>query len=184
MAKSEEAKYKVTVSDGAFEIREYAEMIVAQVETSGEQKDALQEGFFLLANYIFGNNTTQKKIPMTAPISRRSEKIPMTIPVIQKRSGEVNWQIEFIMPAFFNLENIPIPNNSRVQLIERDIQNFLVVRYKGRNTKKNIQIHLDKIILYAQEKNIKIKGPFFLAYYNPPWTLPFFRRNEIMFEII
>ncbi|KAB8033470.1 SOUL family heme-binding protein [Fluviispira multicolorata] len=183
MAKTEEAKYKVTIADGPFEVREYEEMIVATVETSGEQKDALQEGFFLLANYIFGNNTTQKKIPMTAPISRRSEKIPMTVPVIQKRNGEHLWSVEFVLPSYFNLDTIPTPNNSRVQLFEREKQKFLVIRYKGRNTKKNIQAHLDKIISYAQIKEIKIKGPFYLSYYNPPWTLPFLRRNEIMFEI-
>ena len=41
----EEPKYEILKSDGPIEIRKYQPMIIAQVTTQGERREALNAGF-------------------------------------------------------------------------------------------------------------------------------------------
>lgn len=89
MSKVEQPKYKVLLSKGNIELREYAPMIVAEVVVFGERKEGIREGFKILADYIFGNNVSKKKLEMTAPVtSQPSEKLAMTAPVMQEKEEE------------------------------------------------------------------------------------------------
>ena len=84
----EQPEYKVAQSCGNIEIRDYAPMIVAEAEVTGERREAIGKGFRLIADYIFGNNTASKKVAMTAPVTQQaSEKIAMTTPVTQQGEG-------------------------------------------------------------------------------------------------
>ena len=120
---------------------------------------------------------------MTAPVQQQaSQKIAMTAPVQQELSGNV-WRVSFIMPAKYNLQNIPKPKDSRIKLKEIPKQKFIVIRFSGRSSDANIKKYQDKLIEYTTENRITLSGKPKYAFYNPPWTLPFLRRNEIMFEI-
>ena len=68
MSNVEQADYKLVRSKENIEIRDYSPMILAEVEVSAERKQAIKQGFRILADYIFGNNTSNKKIDMTAPL--------------------------------------------------------------------------------------------------------------------
>ena len=84
MADLETPKYKVLETAEPFEIRQYEPYMVAEVITEGERDDAVNAGFRLLADFIFGNNTVTQKIDMTAPVTQQSEKIDMTLPITQQ----------------------------------------------------------------------------------------------------
>jgi hypothetical protein len=99
----EEPKYTVIETFGAFELRTYEPMIVAETLVSGTLDSAAKAGFKLIGGYIFGNNTSSSsvgnKINMTAPVSMQlqSEKINMTAPVsMQQKDGQ--WLVHFVMP--------------------------------------------------------------------------------------
>ena len=109
--------------DGGIELRDYAPVIAAEVEVTGERKEAISKGFRLIADYIFGNNEPKAKIAMTTPVIQQAdtkkagEKIAMTTPVIQQGDGE-RWKVQFIMPAEYTLATLPKPVNPAVKLKE------------------------------------------------------------------
>lgn len=101
----EEPKFTLASKDGAFELRDYAATIVAEVSVKGDQREASKKGFRLLAGYIFGGNRSRTKIAMTAPVTKTAQplrdatgqKIAMTTPVTQIATGS-EWLVRFTMP--------------------------------------------------------------------------------------
>lgn len=183
MSQVEQPKYTVLESQGDIEIREYAPMIVAEVEVRGERMQALNQGFRLIADYIFGNNLSSKKVPMTAPVTQEAgEKIAMTAPVTQDGSGD-SWKVRFVMPEGYTLDTLPKPKNPAVHLTATPAKRVVVIRFSGFNTDKNIETHREKLLKYIADRHLSVVGPPTTAFYNPPWTLPFLRRNEIMVEL-
>ncbi|MGC8550705.1 MAG: SOUL family heme-binding protein [Acidobacteriaceae bacterium] len=179
----EQPKYKVVKRDRNIEIRDYPSMIVAQVDVSGERDPALREGFRQIANYIFGNNLSSRKVAMTAPVTQQaSQKIAMTAPVTQQGNGN-NWQVRFVMPAKYTIQTLPKPNNPSVKLEEIKAKRFAVIRFSGLAGKASLDRHTGELEAYLRSNHMKALGAPTYAFYNPPWTLPFLRRNEIMIEV-
>lgn len=179
----EQARYTVTKTQGAIEVRDYASMIVAETDVPGERKQAINHGFRIIADYIFGNNVAAQKVPMTAPVtSRRSEKVAMTAPVTQQGGGK-SWTIRFVMPASSTMETLPKPNNSAVKLVALPAKRFVVIRFSGLASEHSLQEQTEALNAYLQAHHLNAVSTPTYAFYNPPWTLPFLRRNEVMVEI-
>ena len=179
----EEPKYQVVEKHGNIELRDYAPTIVAEVRLPGEQYEALGAGFRLVADYIFGNNVSARKVAMTAPVTQQgSEKIAMTAPVTQQAEGQ-EWQVSFIMPAGSTLATLPKPNNPAVVLREVGSKHVAVIRFSGWAREGSLNRNTAKLDAFLSARKLKILSAPMYAYYDPPWTLPFFRRNEVMVEI-
>ena len=186
MAIEEPAFISIEKKD-AFEIREYQPKLMAQVIVNGTFDSASSKGFRLLADFIFGNNKTNegsKKIDMTAPVISRdaSEKIDMTAPVISEEN-EKGWYVSFSMPKYYTKETLPVPNNPEVKIIEVPSEKYAVITFSGLVREKKYAEMLNLLNEEMKKRNIDPKGPAILARYNPPWTLPFLRRNELMFRL-
>ena len=183
MSNVEKPDYKVVQSEQNIEIRQYKPMIIAEVEVDGKREDAIRDGFRLLANYIFGNNTVQQIISMTAPVQQKvNQKIAMTAPVQQQSMGK-SWRMSFVMPSKYTIDSLPVPNNNRVSLKEILTKKFVVIEFSGTNSNENVTEHENQLMNYIDANQIKIIGSPKYAFYNAPWTLPFLRRNEVMIEI-
>ena len=183
MSDVETPDYEVIKSQSNIEIRRYEPMIIAEVQMDGQRKDVIGDGFRLLADYIFGNNVVKRDIAMTAPVQQqKSTKIAMTAPVQQQHKGDA-WQISFVMPSEHNMDTLPQPVNNRVTLRKIPVKQFVVIIFSGMNSDKNVEKHEDKLMEYIQSNNLSVTGSPKYAFYNPPWTLPPMRRNEIMIEI-
>jgi hypothetical protein len=180
----EEPKYTVSLQEGAFEIRDYQAAIAAEVTVAGDQQGAASAGFRLLAGYIFGGNTRRQNIEMTAPVAqeRVSEKIAMTAPVTQTPS-EGKWVVRFTMPATYTLETLPEPNDPRIKLRKIPPARFLVLRFSGYATPSSVEARTAELVAFAKGRHLRMIGPVSLAQYNPPWTLWFMRRNEVMIPL-
>jgi hypothetical protein len=158
-------------------------MIVAEVDMTGERRDAIGKGFRIIADYIFGNNTTAQKVPMTAPVTQQdSEKIAMTAPVTQQGDGNT-WRVRFIMPSKYTLETLPKPNNPAIALKEVGAKRFAVIRFSGNSGEDSLQRYTKELNEYINARGLPPLSEPIYAFYNPPWTLPFLRRNEVMVEI-
>ena len=183
MSDVEKPDYKVIQSEQNIEIRQYEPMIIAEVEVDGKREDAIGDGFRLLADYIFGNNTVQQVISMTAPVQQKeNQKIAMTAPVQQQSMGK-SWRMSFVMPSKYSMDSLPVPNNNRVRLKEILTKKFVVIEFSGTNSSENVTEHENQLMNYIEANQIKIIGSPKYAFYNAPWTLPFLRRNEVMTEI-
>ena len=180
----EEPKFTLSSRDGAFEIRDYQGAVAAEVSVSGDQKAAASKGFRLLAGYIFGGNTGQRKIAMTAPVAQQpsSEKIAMTAPVTQIQKDGA-WVVRFTMPSSFTLDTLPRPNNPQVHLRQLAAARFVVLRFSGLARPDTVAARTAELMAFVQARHLKAVGPASLAQYNPPWTPWFMRRNEVMVEL-
>lgn len=180
----EKPEYRVVKASNMIEIRQYAPMIIAEVQVAGEREEAISDGFRLLADYIFGNNQVQQKIAMTAPVNQQqSEKIAMTAPVQQQFDND-RWKVSFVMPSEYSLESLPKPNNSAVDIIEVPAKRYIAIEFSGRSSRSNITENQETLDAYIRENQIQTQGQPIYAFYNPPWTPPFMRRNEILIEIL
>jgi hypothetical protein len=179
----EQPKYDVISIDHKIEIRDYSPMIVAEADVYGERDKAIGEGFRIIAEYIFGNNQSSRKVSMTAPVTQRmNEKIAMTAPVTQQRT-EHSWQVRFIMPASYTLETLPKPNNPAITLSRVEGKRFAVIRFSGLTSEDRLKRQTDELMEFIKNKNLSVTSAPTYAFYNPPWTLPVLRRNEIMIEV-
>jgi hypothetical protein len=180
---AEEPAFTVSLAQGDFEVRAYSALVVAQVSVTGDRKAAASSGFRLLAGYIFGGNTAQQKIAMTAPVMQAaSQKIPMTAPVLQSESDGA-WVISFIMPKGSTLENLPRPNNPKVQIKTVPPARMAVVRFSGLARPDTIAAKTAALQGFVTAQHLHAIGPPALAQYDPPWTLWFLRRNELVIPI-
>ena len=177
----EEPGFETVVTDGAFEVRDYPSLVVAEVTVSGEQREAANAGFRLLAAYIFGGNTGKASIAMTAPVAQEpaGEKIAMTAPVTLTPSAE-EWVVRFTMPGSYTLETLPEPNDPKVRLRETPPARFAVVRFSGVARPDLVAAKTADLAAWMAKRNLRGTGAASLAQYNPPWTPGFMRRNEVM----
>ena len=181
-----EPEYTLIKKDDDYELRHYAPMIVAETMVSGSISDASNQGFRIIADFIFGNNSlqdgTSDKIAMTAPVTvePKSEKIDMTAPVtIQQDSGQ--WRVHFVMPSSYSMDSLPKPNNPQVTIREIPARRYGVLRFSGFTGEKKVADKTGELLKWLDRKGISPIGQPELARYDNPWTtLPFFRRNEIM----
>ena len=178
-AETEEPRYTVVDKIGVIEVRQYGPRLAAEVIVQGDEEDARSNGFRPLADYIFGNNTAQAKIAMTAPVAQeRSEKIAMTAPVSQTREG-AGWRVRFFMPAKYTRETLPRPNNPAVQIVELPGETMAVLRFSNSRSTEAVAKQTAVLLRGVEASRWLVVGAPVTWLYDPPWTLPFFRRNEV-----
>jgi hypothetical protein len=180
---TEEPSYRVVVQLEPFEIRQYPPMIVAQVEVPGDLSEASSAGFRLIANYIFGNNISVRDGGLTTA-EPAPEKIAMTVPVIAEGKGDQKtWLIQFVMPKQYTMDTLPKPNNPQVKLIPIGPQKLAVIRFTGFISDDKVQEKTAELMAWIKSRNEIALGNPRLARYNPPWSIPWMRRNEILIPI-
>jgi hypothetical protein len=184
---TDEPEFKLILKEDKFEIREYAPKIIAQVEVFGDFDDVSSKGFKILADYIFGNNTStggNSRIEMTAPVEMEplAQKINMNKSVLTE-GNDNKWIVSFIMPDEFTLETLPKPNNKSIKVLSLSKEKYAVIVFSGL-VRESSYLEKKKLLnQFIKEKKLKTSGEIKIARYNPPWTLPFFRRNELMIKV-
>lgn len=154
-----------------FEIRQYEPRVVAQTIIQNNFEKAIKEGFNLLAAYIFGQNTTKAKIAMTAPVEQRED------------STKKNWLITFSMPTKYKLSELPSPKDSRITLKQIETQKVAALIFSGFCTEKKATQNTNLLLDLIEQHGYTPTGFCILARYDPSWTLPCFRHNELLFVI-
>lgn len=186
----EEPRHTVIDTSGPFQIRQYEPALMAEVEVSGERSEAINKGFRVLANFIFGNNRVQQKIAMTAPVTQVAEpastKIAMTAPVTQvpvtpgdgQAAGEQRWRVAFMMPSQYTMDTLPLPNDPRIKIGTMPGEKRVAIVFDGFSTQANLGKHREMLEQFVKERGLTPVGPYMVAFYNDPFTLPWNRRNE------
>lgn len=179
-----EPAYTVVSATEGLELREYAPLIRAETVVRGPYKDSLNNGFRILADYIFGGNTSSSKIAMTAPVGAEpaGEKIAMTAPV-GAEATEQGWRVSFVMPAEYSMETLPLPLDSRVSLREVPAHRVAALRFSGWAGEERVTEQKRLLAAALEQQGLVASGEPVVAQYNPPWTLPFLRRNEILVAV-
>jgi hypothetical protein len=178
----EEPSFTVVDHVGAVEIRQYGPRIVAQTTVAADVEGARGIGFRRIAGYIFGGNRARTSIAMTAPVAQGSETIAMTAPVAQEQAGG-SQMIQFFMPKEYTLDSLPVPNDPAVHLAAVPAQTMAVLRFAGSIAPANVAAHQQVLFDTLKGSAWKPAGAPLAWFYNPPWTLPPFRRNEAVVPV-
>lgn len=191
----EQPAYKVLFKEGTKEIREYPPQLVAKTTVSGNFESAQNKGFKILAGFIFGDNIPNQKIAMTSPVVQKASqekkvKIDMTSPVlmssntVDKTAPVKAWTMTFTMPSKFSLETLPKPTNPDVIIEKTETRLIAAQTYSGGWSQFRNKKEADKLLKWLSKRSeYKPSSAPMFAGYDPPWTLPFFRRNEALIEL-
>ncbi|MEI7632558.1 MAG: heme-binding protein, partial [bacterium] len=140
------------------------------------------------ADYIFGNNTKNSKIAMTAPVTIQkpstSEKIAMTAPVTTAKLDDQKYVISFTMPASYTLEDLPKPNNESVIIKTMPAHEVVAIEFSGYTSEGDIEKKSNELSEWANNKHINIASQPTVLRYDPPWKPGFLRRNEVCFNVV
>jgi len=169
-ANVEQPPYTSVTLDGDFELRDYSELTVAEVTTTGGRQSAVSAGFGPLAGYIFAKE-------------REGEKIAMTAPVTQTPQADGDWTVRFIMPSQYTLDTLPRPAGSSVRLQTLPPRRMAAVRFSGVTTDEMIAEQEARLLAWMQTQGLTPAGTPTYAYYNDPFTPGFMRRNEVLVPV-
>jgi len=184
----EEAPYQLVQKEEQFEIREYAGQVVAETRVSGPSKEAGNKAFRTLFAYISGENEASEEIAMTSPVISEErdtdpgEEIAMTAPVMFEKEGKA-WRYQFVLPSTYSLASAPRPSNPDVVLVEIPPRRVATLRYAGRATVEARERNTDVLLEWLESNDQEPQSDPRWAGYNAPWTLPPFRRNEVMIDL-
>lgn len=180
------APYDVLEQDGTVEIRHYDSLVMVTTEMPGGMEQGQNQAFQNLFKYISGENEPKREIAMTAPVIMQNQEdgqeIEMTAPVFIDNQGEMQ-TMSFVLPGRYDLQTAPKPTNSSVRLQEIKDYTVAALQFSGLMNEKNIQEQRDLLQDWISKSNYKETGSYLTAGYNPPWTLPFLRRNEVLIPV-
>lgn len=177
--------YTVLESDGAYELRAYSPFLTATTTVPQENFDEMDDAAFTrLFDYISGNNAAAEKIAMTAPVfmQKDGEKIAMTAPVLMEKA-HAGWSMAFVLPSSFTLETAPRPLDPAVNVAQVPEYRAAAVRFSGFLNARSIAQNTAALLHWMESKDLTPAGSPQAAGYNPPWTIPSLRRNEVIVKV-
>lgn len=177
--------YSVLLKKDNFEIRKYKSYIMAEVTVDGDYHESSKKSFRILAGYIFGKNIEKSKVSMTSPVSikRESKRISMTSPVRITKKSE-GYTMGFSMPSIYTLDTLPTPIDKRITFRRVESKTLASHRFSWFSSKDRNESKARELKSWLKNlKEYEYEDSYFYAGYNPPWTIPFFKRNEVLIEL-
>lgn len=163
----EQPEYDLLEKDGNIEIRSYRGFNIAEIEK--ERGEDMNSGFNDIFRYIGGDNEGGRKISMTAPVINEARGDKMTT--------------SFVMPRSIPFEDLPEPSDPRVKIRRVEEGTYGAIRFSGVWSQEKFLRMSGHLKLWLESKGYEILSDVLVARYNPPFTPPFMRRNEILYEI-
>lgn len=170
---TETPAYRVERRIGGSELRDYGPTLVAEVTVTGNRSGAAGAGFRMLAGYIFGANAGKEKIAMTTPVAQ--------VPRDEGMRGE--WTVRFTLPKGLSLATLPRPDDPRIRFIETGARRMLVTTFSGMPTEAALETALAALRADARAADLTPVGPPEFLFYDPPWRMPWSRRNEVALAV-
>ena len=167
----ETPKHTLVKKENGFEIRQYDSMIIATTKVRSDYSNAASTGFRRIASYIFGGNSANMSIKMTAPVLTNSP------------DPKDNYEIQFVMPSEHSMEDLPQPNSQNVTLKKVNLGKTAVLRFGGWATEERASKYKNKLRDLLVANGYTANGIFMVAQYNSPWAIPPFRKNEIIVQV-
>ncbi len=169
----ETPEYKIISKHEGFEVRRYSDMVIATTKVQADYKNSTSSGFRRIASYIFGGNDKEMKIAMTAPVIADCPS-----------EGLKSYNISFVMPKEHSIKDLPKANISEVSIQKESLGEVAVLSFGGWASESRSTGYQKKLSELLTKNKIEKKGGFMIAQYNSPWTLPPFRKNEVMVRIL
>ncbi len=181
---AEEPPYELIDRVEGVEIRGYGPRFAAETVVDAEGRKGMNEAFLILAGYIFGGNRQKRDIPMTAPVaSEENATIAMTAPVAMEGDSNAGLKMRFFLPHDITPANAPEPTNPRVKLAEVPGETIAALRFTGAWDRAAIDARKEALLAKLRLSRWEPVGSPFTQLYDPPFTIPFLRRNEVAVRV-
>ncbi|MDX2148999.1 MAG: heme-binding protein [Planctomycetota bacterium] len=192
----EERAHRTVLDEGRYELRVYEPALIARATSDKPFDEASDETFGKLGGFIFGKNAEGESIAMTMPVERvalepggPADASAGTPPanaegaLVSSDRNRRRWQMAFFMPGKYTRETLPTPNTDAVQIDELEPETLAIYRYSGVQHEDDLARHEAGLREWIRAKGYEATGPARLAAYDPPWTMPFLRRNEVLIPV-
>ncbi len=197
-----EPAFEVLREEPPFELRAYPALVVASTPMGAGLGEGTGGAFRRLFGYISGDNSGDREVAMTAPVIQQPEvdeaqdtaqdsaqdeeagrKIEMTAPVLRQLAEGGEWRMVFVLPADMTADTAPVPAEDTVRIDTLPPRRVAAIRFSGFLGDSNVIEARERLMRWMEAEGLSPAGPAEVAGYNPPWTLPWFRRNEILIPI-
>ncbi len=169
----EEPRYAVVERlDRGVEVRAYEPRTAVETDARGQQDGA---AFGRLFRYITGANTGETRIAMTTPVETGGRMIAMTIPVEQGAGGTMR----FYLPHKVVEAGAPEPTEPGVRIVRIPSERLAVLRFSGSAEPEARRRQAEILTRALDAAGKRAAGPPFFMGYDPPFSIPFLRRNEV-----
>ena len=166
---TKEPSFNLIKKDGKVEIREYPPYIIAKTSLDISKNKEDNNMFRVLANYIFGGNSNSQSIPMTAPVITHA--------------NSNSYDMIFFMLDANTIESLPSPNNNNISIEKLHIGKAITISFGMWATERRVKKYKSKLDEYILKNKIQVVSDIMVAQYNSPWTIPPFRKNELIYQI-
>lgn len=129
------------------------------------------KSFNTLASYIFGENANEQKLSMTTPV------------ILESKDG--NGVMSFVLPRGVNAFTAPFPTSEKIALRDVSSGSVVAVRsFTGIATEGEVSRQKAKLEEALKGDGVQYDSASFkVLQYNPPYTVPWVRRNEVSFAV-
>jgi hypothetical protein len=171
----EQPEYELVEEVGELQIRKYQPHIVARTLVNASFSDSGNQGFRRLASYIFGGNGASQEIAMTAPVGLQPN---------DEAPADSQFWVTFTMPGEYSMDELPRPDDSRVDIVEVPERYLAVLRYRGNWSEKRYRAHEAQLLslIDASPSWVRLGDPSW-SRYDPPIVPSFMRTNEVVIEV-
>ncbi len=176
----EQPPYQVVKTLAAnVEIRAYAPRMVVETDIDGGDQG---QAFGRLFRYITGANTGAHLVAMTVPVEQATPAlVPMTLPVETARGATP--VMRFFLPHAVVKAGAPPPTERGVRLATIPAETLAVIKYSGTATdvaRAGETVKLRRVL--AGAGYVAFGEPRYFSY-DPPFAVPFLRRNEVALAV-
>jgi len=166
----DEAEFDMVTRDGAFSVRDYPRLLVAEAVVPGLRQAALSVGFTRLADYVFGKDRTGGRLPMTVPVLSDGDE-----------DGR-GWRTRFVMPPHASIDTLPDPRGG-VRLRTLPARRIAALRFAGADSEGALDAYEAELRAWIGRNGLSAAGPVEHAFYNSPFTPARLRRTEVMIPL-
>ena len=175
---TEEPDYRALATDGDFQIRDYPAMTVAETVVEGPRRQALSDGFSVLADYIFAKSRDGEKLAMTVPVMQDAGDPMASDPPLFDDELEGGWRTRFVMPDGREADDLPAPPEG-IELVEIPARKVAVVSFAGRPDDRELAEQEDRLRGWLARRGEASEAEPEYAFYNSPVIPGPLRRNEV-----
>ena len=175
---TEEPGFRPLETDGDHQIRDYPPLTVAETVVNGPRRNALDQGFRILADYLFAKSRDGEKLAMTVPVMQDSGDPMASDPPFFDDDLEGAWRTRFVMPEGRDADDLPEPPEG-IELVELPARKVAVVSFAGRANDRLLAEQEDRLRGWLAKRGVKAGGEPEYAFYNSPMIPGPLRRNEV-----
>jgi hypothetical protein len=183
----EQPAYEVVERLGdAVEIRRYEPRLAVETVVAGPGDEAARNAAFrILFDYISGANRAGEEVAMTVPVETagRSAEIAMTAPIETAPAEDGGYAMRFFLPAAFTEDTAPAPTDPRVRIVALQAATVAARRFTGWRDAEDVRREQERLLRALQQSPWRPSGSPTALFYDPPWTIPFLRRNEVAIAV-